>query len=266
MKVSNKFVLSAILGAVAFVVLDILHRIVDLVLNPMFNSGMIGSGNTIVAVIFAVTLILTFASIFATILVYYKVVIKKTVAVVKVLLGSMVTALIRGVLSVVRMPHVLKELIVFVVIYIGVLVILALLESSSVKKKKILPNYVNIADIEDVEALRENILNALKPSLKAPLTAVLCEKEQLSISENNGIYNITGNVNSQNSYGAMVSTDFTVQAQRTGDTWMVTKTVLGVKNAVNYAKSFVANYILISIIVTILAAVGFFVMKAVYGF
>lgn len=260
MKNTNKYLLSAILDLIVYAVSGILNKIVFGILTGI----VLGIG---VSVSFAVNFITTFVAIFATVLVYFNI-IKKNVSAAKVMIGSAATALIIGCLSFVRIPllQIIITVVDLVIIYFGVLVILTLLEGSVHKKAKKAPNYISVDDVENIESLRENILSALKSQLKAPLTAVLCEKEQMSVTENDGVYNITGHVNSQNSYGAMISTDFTVLALRSGDSWVITKTVLGVKNAVNYAKSFVANYILISIIVTILAALGFFVMKMIYGF
>lgn len=93
------------------------------------------------------------------------------------------------------------------------------------------------------DALSAAILNAIRPKLKAPITAVLCSIEEMTITQNHGEYEIQGYVNSQNSYGAMVATDFTVKAVYANNSWVITNSKIGVKLAKNFAKNFTASYI-----------------------
>lgn len=118
----------------------------------------------------------------------------------------------------------------------------------------------------DMDALSVAILNAVRPSLKAPLTAVLCSHEEMTISNTNGEYEIQGYVNSQNSYGAMIATDFTAKARYVNGNWIITNSAIGVKNAKNYAKSFAANYIVISIFVGVMGLLGYLILKMIFGF
>lgn len=125
---------------------------------------------------------------------------------------------------------------------------------------------VNNAEIQNIESLSDTILKAIKPSLKAPFTAILCDANELVIfnSENN-TYIIEGYVNSQNTFGAMISTDFTVEVQYQNDMWVVRKTKIGVKNAKKYAKNFAVNYIVLSIFVAIMTAIGYFLITSFVG-
>ena len=77
------------------------------------------------------------------------------------------------------------------------------------------------------------ILSAIRPSLKAPLTAVLCGREEMTIRESNGVYEIQGYVHSQNGYGAMIATDFKVTARYYNGNWVILSTSVGVQNAKN---------------------------------
>ena len=113
------------------------------------------------------------------------------------------------------------------------------------------------------EALSGAILNAIRPKLKAPITAVLCGIEEMTITQNYGEYEIQGYVNSQNSYGAMVATDFTVKARFINNTWIITNTAIGVKNAKNFAKSFAANYIAITIFGIVMAIMLYFLFSMI---
>ena len=118
---------------------------------------------------------------------------------------------------------------------------------------------------ENLDALSENLLKAIKPSLKAPLTAVLCSKEEMRITNQNGEYHIEGYVNSQNSYGAMISTDFTATARYSNGTWVITGATVGVKNAKRYAKNFAVNYIVISIFVAVMGLLGYLLITLLVG-
>ena len=100
----------------------------------------------------------------------------------------------------------------------------------------------------------------------SPFTAILCDSNELVIFNNeNNTYIIEGYVNSQNSFGAMISTDFTVEVKHQNDMWIVQKTKIGVKNAKNYAKNFAVNYIVLSIFVAIMTAIGYFLIKSFVG-
>ena len=119
---------------------------------------------------------------------------------------------------------------------------------------------------ENMDGLSAAILNAIRPSLKAPLTAVLCTPEQMKITNNGGVYDVQGFVNSQNSYGAMIATDFTAKAQYVNGNWMILSSTIGVQNAKNYAKSFASNYIVISIFTGVMGLLGYFILKMIFGF
>lgn len=125
---------------------------------------------------------------------------------------------------------------------------------------------VKNTEMPNIESLSDAILKAIKPTLKAPLTAVLCDASEFVIIDmNNNTYSVEGYVNSQNSYGAMISTDFTVKVQYQSNMWVVKKTTVGVKNAKKYATNFAINYIAISIFVAIMTVIGFFLLKTFVG-
>ena len=122
------------------------------------------------------------------------------------------------------------------------------------------------AGVEDMDGLMAALLGAIKPTLKAPMTAVLCTPQELRITvDANGEYSIGGYVNSQNSYGAMISTDFTAMARYVNGMWMIGNVQVGVQNAKNYAKSFVANYIAISIFVAVMGGLGYLLLTLMIG-
>lgn len=98
------------------------------------------------------------------------------------------------------------------------------------------------------------MLASLRPLLKAPLTAVLCAREELQIqSDGAGGYAIIGYVNSQNSYGAMIRTGFRASAVYRDGRWQV----LSVKMENQAAKNLASSYV-IGIAVTLLLFAFFY--------
>ncbi len=123
----------------------------------------------------------------------------------------------------------------------------------------------NILSLENIDDLSTAILSAIKSSLKSPMSAVLCSSNEFRITEGNGFYTIEGYVNSQNSYGAMIATDFSVTATYNNGKWNILSNKIGVKNAKNYAKNFTANYIAITIICAVMGLLLYFVIQLVVG-
>ena len=119
--------------------------------------------------------------------------------------------------------------------------------------------------VEDLDGLCAALLYAVRGQLKAPMTAVLCPKEQLVIRQNGGVYEVEGLVHSHNSYGAMIATDFSATVARSNGFWSVLRTSVGVKSAKNYAKNFAINYIAISIFVGVMALIGTGILFAIVG-
>ena len=117
-------------------------------------------------------------------------------------------------------------------------------------------NQTGTSEIND--DLMDKILMAVKPYLKAPITAVLCGKEEMTfIPDGKGGYDITGYVNSQNSYGAMVRTGFKVNAVNMSGTWQILSAKVGVREAMEAGKNFAAAWI-IGIIVTLVTMAFFY--------
>lgn len=117
----------------------------------------------------------------------------------------------------------------------------------------------------DMDALSISLLNAIRPSLKAPMTAILCDREQMVITNSNGVYEIQGYVNSQNSYGAMIATDFTAKASFVNGMWSISNVTVGKKVAQGFAKNFASNYIAISIFVGLMSLLGYLILTMVIG-
>ena len=56
-------------------------------------------------------------------------------------------------------------------------------------------------------------------TLKAPASAVFCPVEEMTITNENGVYIVQGYVDSQNSYGAMIRTPFKCTVVKKDDGW-----------------------------------------------
>ena len=72
-------------------------------------------------------------------------------------------------------------------------------------------------------------------------------------------------MNSQNSYGALIATDFTARVIEQNGQWIVLETKVGFKNAKKYAKNFAANYVIISIFTLVAGLIMFFVISMIVG-
>ena len=105
------------------------------------------------------------------------------------------------------------------------------------------------------QEILEALIPMVKSTLKAPLTAVFCDAEELVVSDlGNGKVRVTGYVNSQNSYGAMIKTNFsyTLTKNAAGE-WTNAGGGLENQAAKNYGAS-----LLFGIVTTILLFVLFY--------
>jgi len=101
----------------------------------------------------------------------------------------------------------------------------------------------------------------IKAQLKAPLTAVFCGADELILNfGGNNVYNIGGYVNSQNSYGALIKTDFKAKAMYINGRWNVIQAGMG--NVV--AKNLVTYYIIGTIVALGLFAISYMVISMLY--
>lgn len=93
-------------------------------------------------------------------------------------------------------------MIILLVLLIVSIVLIVLLKGfiNFIKAKTIIPDSATIHNIYQI------FCNQVKAGLKAPATAVFCNENELLIKENNGKYYVSGWVDSQNSFGAMIRT------------------------------------------------------------
>ncbi len=96
--------------------------------------------------------------------------------------------------------------------------------------------------------------------LKAPASARFCTLEEMAVSEINGVYTVSGYVDSQNSYGAMIRTPFTLRVFRDATGWKSADTFQSTETVVR--KTVAKNMVGYWILGLIGAAVTFAIMYA----
>lgn len=105
------------------------------------------------------------------------------------------------------------------------------------------------------KAIYDKYCEEVKKSLKSPASAVFCNIDELSITDNYGVYAVNGWVDSQNSYGAMIRTNVKLNMiMENGQ--LVSKTNLAISASGKVAKNLVAYYIIGAILTLI--SFGFF--------
>lgn len=104
--------------------------------------------------------------------------------------------------------------------------------------------------------------NNIIQSLKAPATAVFCKEEELTIKKEYGRYIVNGWVDSQNSYGAMIRTDFNKFIIEEENGIFIAKSNSGVMAGNKFVRA-LAGYWIYGIIATLITgAVFYFIMQA----
>lgn len=122
-----------------------------------------------------------------------------------------------------------------------------------------------------VDVDTEHIINSIyecycenvKRGLKAPATAVFCKSDELQITELEGVYTVSGWVDSQNSYGAMIRTPFKLKMKNENGKiiCMTNVNILGSKQiVVKYL-----TYVLFGIVMAaILFGISYFVINEIF--
>ena len=79
-------------------------------------------------------------------------------------------------------------------------------------------------------------------------------------------YHVSGFVDSQNSYGAMIRNDFTADVAVENGFPVVKNATVAKKTEAQRTKSFALIFILIMIITSVIGLISYFAMKAIIGF
>lgn len=116
----------------------------------------------------------------------------------------------------------------------------------------------------------QEIMAVVKPAicnqLKSPASAQFPVDLISIVGDETRGYQISGFVDSQNSYGAMIRNDFTATVAIENGFPVVKSSTVAAKATVQRAKEFGINYIAISIITAIGGAILYFIISAMVGF
>lgn len=96
--------------------------------------------------------------------------------------------------------------------------------------------------------------------LKAPRTARFCNKEDLAITKQNGVYTVSGWVDSQNSYGAFVRTKLSIKIV-CEDGLLIIKSHASKSAAKSFLGNMAARYIIAIIFTLITFAIFYFIIS-----
>ena len=128
-----------------------------------------------------------------------------------------------------------------------------LLEEMGIGEKKAIS-----ATNEEDKDIRRDIYalfcKEITANLKAPSTAVFCKEEELQIVKQNNMYYVSGWVDSQNSYGAMVRTNIKNFKIKDENGILMIKSNAKVMASNSFIKLFAANWVF-SLIVTVITFV-----------
>ena len=103
----------------------------------------------------------------------------------------------------------------------------------------------------------------VRSGLKAPLTAVFCKPEELMIKECEGVYTVSGYVDSQNSYGAMIRTRMTIKMIKENGKF-VSKTNIGLMGTKHFAANYITYTIFGIIMAAILTGISYLIVSSMY--
>ena len=97
--------------------------------------------------------------------------------------------------------------------------------------------------------------------LKAPASAQFCSLEEMTVTEINGVYTVSGYVDSQNSYGAMIRTPFVLKVYKDETGWKSADKFQSTQASIN--KQVASNMLLYWILGLIGAGITFAIMYAI---
>ena len=142
----------------------------------------------------------------------------------------------------------------------------------------------------DKAKMLEVIKPYVKSQLKAPVSAVFCEPDELIVNAHEdssdsfqsledelkrykellnqgvidgGSYTVEGYVSSQNTYGAMIKNDFICELKTNGKSYEVVSCNVGAKTRAADNLNFVRNFIAISIFTGIAGLIGYYILKMI---
>ncbi len=123
--------------------------------------------------------------------------------------------------------------------------------------KKLLNEYLSSHESIDIHTEAKLFARAVElGTLKAPGSAIFCDFELMSITEVDGAYTVSGYVDSQNSYGALMRNNFTYHIRKTSQGWVCDDTFVDTETQVKkQVNSYLALWIILGILGTIVTGV-----------
>lgn len=116
----------------------------------------------------------------------------------------------------------------------------------------------------------EEIMNAVKPvicsKLKSPSSAQFPDDLISITGDDYQGYKVTGFVDSQNTYGAMVRSDFSATVSVAKGFPVVESSSVGIKAGVKLGVQFGLNYVVITIFAIIIGIIVYFIFSEIAGF
>ena len=117
---------------------------------------------------------------------------------------------------------------------------------------------------EKNEEIMKAVKSAVSAQLKSPASAQFPE-DLISIDGNDQSgYEVTGFVDSQNSYGAMIRNDFKASVSIVNGEARVSSATVAAKANVDRAKEFGANYVVSLLITLIGGAIMYFIIMSMF--
>lgn len=130
-------------------------------------------------------------------------------------------------------------------------------------------NRVGYAAESAAQFTNEEIMKIVKPAicaqLKSPASAQFPDEMLSIIGDCTQGYHISGYVDSQNSFGALIRNDFTAEVVVENGLPVLKRASVGVQANRARAKEFTANYIAISIFTIIVGALLYFIISSLVG-
>lgn len=101
-------------------------------------------------------------------------------------------------------------------------------------------------------------------TLKAPSTAAFSDLDETTIAEDNGTYTVTGWVDAQNSYGALIRTPFSIVVLKKDGAWQTGSVFESTETAIK--KKFANKFIMYLILAAIGTALLYYIIQTIMEF
>lgn len=147
-----------------------------------------------------------------------------------------------------------------VLLLIAILFVAILLPTFKMSFGSIIAKFITL-DSENTHKIYELFCNEIRKSLKSPSSAVFCKENELFIKEHNGMYYVSGWVDSQNSYGAMIRTNIKDFKIKNENGLLIPKSNANIMASNSLLGKLATNWVLALIWTIITMAIIYFIMS-----